>query len=163
MPGKRIKQSWITLSTAAKMLERMQANQTRHSQHQRAIHKYQVGDLVLNKKHNADKMDLRWEPNYTVVRLTSPWSAVVENQINGKTKQCNVGNLKPKHPSKDWKLKTSSIGRATRFINHPNNLPDVDITPDHDVTSAVPSDPRDNVGTRYNLKKSIKTATRLDL
>ena len=57
--GKRIEQSWITLSTAAKMLERMQANQKRHYQHQRATHKFQVGDLVLIKKHNADKMDLR--------------------------------------------------------------------------------------------------------
>ena len=42
--------------------------------------------MVLLKKHNADKMDFRWEPTYRVVRLMSPWSAVVENQINGKTK-----------------------------------------------------------------------------
>ena len=95
--------------------------------------------MVLIKKHNTDKMDLRWGPNYRVVRLTSPWSAVVENQINGKTKQYKVGDLKPKHPSKDWELKPTSIGRATRFMNHPDNLPDVDITPDHDLT--LPSDP----------------------
>ena len=68
------------------MLERMQENQKRHYQHQRAINKFQVGDLVLLKKHNADKMNIRWEPNYRVIKLTSPWSAVVENQINGKTK-----------------------------------------------------------------------------
>ena len=76
---KRIEQLGITLSTAVKMLERMQANQKRHYQHQRATHKLQVGDLVLLKKHNTDKMDLRWEPNYKLVRLMSPWSAVVEN------------------------------------------------------------------------------------
>ena len=58
--GKRIEQSWITLSTAAKMLGRMRTNQKRHYQHWRATHKYQVCDLVLLKKHNADKMDLRW-------------------------------------------------------------------------------------------------------
>ena len=84
--GKRIKQSWITLSTTAKMLGRIRANQKRHYQHQRATHKFQVGDLVLLKKHNADKIDLRWEPTYRAVRLMSPWSAVVENQTNGKTK-----------------------------------------------------------------------------
>ena len=61
MLGKRIEQSWITLSATAKMLERMRANQKRHFQHQRATHKFQVGDLVLLQKHNADKMDLRWE------------------------------------------------------------------------------------------------------
>ena len=66
MLGKRIKQSWITLSTKAKMLERMRANQKRHYQHQRATHKFQVGDLVLFKKHNGDKMDLRWS-------LTTEW------------------------------------------------------------------------------------------
>ena len=77
------------------MLERMQANQKRHYQHHRATHKFQVGDLVLVKKHNADKMDLWWEPNYRVVRLKSPWSAMVGNQISGKTKCCNVGDLKP--------------------------------------------------------------------
>ena len=62
----------------------------------------------------------------------SPWSAMVGNQISGKTKYCNVGHLKPKHPSEDWTLKPSSIGRAARFINHPDNLPDVDILIDHD-------------------------------
>ena len=116
MLGKRVEQSWITLSTTAKMQEKMWANQKRHYQHQRATLKYQVGDWVLLKKHNADKMDLRWESDYTVIRLTSPWSAVVENQLNGKIKHYNVSDLKPKHPSKDWELKPSSISRATRLI-----------------------------------------------
>ena len=58
--GKRIEQSWITLSTTAKMLEGMMANQERYCQHQRATYKYQVGELVLLKKHNADKMDSGW-------------------------------------------------------------------------------------------------------
>ena len=141
----------------------MQANQNRHYQHQRATHKFLVGDLVLLKKHNADKMDLRWEPNYRVVRLTSPWSAVVANQINCKTKCCNVGDPKPKHPSEDWKLKPSPISRAARFINHPDNLPNVDITSDSDLTLTVPSNQKDTVGNGYNLRKSIKAHTKLDL
>ena len=161
MVGKRNKQSWITLSTTAKMLERMWANQKRHYQHQAATHKYQVGDLVLLKKHNADKMELIWEPNYRVIRLASPWSAVVENQISHKTKHCNVGDPKPKHTSKDWELKPSTISKAARFINHPDNLSDVDITPHHDPT--LPSNPKDNVGTIYYLRKSIKAPRRLDL
>ena len=80
----------------------MRANQKQHYQHWRATHKYQVGDLVLLKKHNADKMEIRWEPNYRVIRLMSPWLGVVENQISGKTKCCNAGDLKPKQPTEDW-------------------------------------------------------------
>ena len=55
MLGKWIEQSQITVSTTAKMLERMQA-QKRHCQHQRATHKFQVGDLVLLK----NTMLTRW-------------------------------------------------------------------------------------------------------
>ena len=100
--GKRIEQSRVALSTAAKMLEKMRANQKRHYLNRRATHKFQVGDLVLLKKHQADKMDLKWEPNYRVVKLPSSWSAVVENQTNGRMKRCNVGDLKP-----DWETKTT--------------------------------------------------------
>ena len=82
----------------------MRLIQKRHYQSRRATHKFQVGDLVLLKKDNADKMDLKWEPNYRVVKLLSPWSAVVENQTNGGTKRCKIGDLKLKHPSEDWKL-----------------------------------------------------------
>ena len=141
----------------------MWGNQKRHYQHWRATHRFQVGYLVLLKKHNANKMDMRWEPNYRVIRLMPPWSAVIENQISGKTKCCKVGDPKPKHPSEDWEIKPSSIGRAAKFINHPDNLPDVDIIPDCNMTPTVPSDPRDNVGTRYILTKSIKARTMLEL
>ena len=132
--GKRKEQLQIALSTSAKMLERMYVKQKRHYQHCKATHKFQVRDLVLLKKHNADKMDLWWEPNCKVIRLTSPWSAIVENQMSRKMKCCNVGDLKPKHHAEDWTLESCSGGRATRFINHPNNLPDVDISIDHDPT-----------------------------
>ena len=69
--------------------------------------------------------------------------------------------FKPKCPAEDWDIKPSSIGRAARFINHLDNLPDVDMIPNHDMT--VPSNPKDNVGTRYKLRKSIKPPTRLEL
>ena len=82
------------------MPKRMWANQKRYYQHHRATHKFQVGDLVLLKKHNAEKMDLRWEPNYRVIRLTSPWSAMVENQISGKTNAAMLVTLSPNTPQK---------------------------------------------------------------
>ena len=136
------------------MLERVSAKQKRHYQCCRATHKFQVGDLVLLKKHNTDKMGLWWEPNYRVIRLKSPWSAMVENQISSKTKCYNVGYLKPKQPAEAWELKPSSIGRAARFINHPDNLPDVDISTDHDPTLNVQRHQGVRTDIRYNLRKS---------
>ena len=82
-------------------------------------------------------MDLRWEPNYRVIRLKSPWSVMVEDQISCKAKCCNVGDLKPKHPAEDCELKPNSISRAARFINHPNNLPNVVLSLSHDLTLDV--------------------------
>ena len=136
--GKRIEQSRVALSTAAKMLEKMRANQKRYYLNRRAAHKFQVGDLVLLKKHRTDKMDLKWEPNYRVVKHQSSWSAVVENQTNGRMKRCNVGDLKHKHPSEDWELKLSPIGRVARFVNHPDNLPEVDFKPDCETKTTPP-------------------------
>ena len=86
--------------------------------------------MVLLRKHNVDKLDLKWESNYRIVKLPSAWSAVVENQLSGKSKRCNIGDVKPKHPSEDWELKLSSIGRDTKFVNHPDNLPDIDFSVD---------------------------------
>ena len=77
-------------------------------------------------------MDLRWVSNYRVIKLTSAWSAIVENQTTGKTKRCNVGDLKHKHPSENWQLKASSIGRAAKFVNHLDNLPVIDPIPNHE-------------------------------
>ena len=108
-------------------------------------------------------MDLRWEPNYRVIRLKSLWSVLMENQISGKTKCCNIGNCKAKYPSEDWTQQPSPISRAARFISPPDNLPDVDISIDHDMTLDVQKNPGVWVDTRYNLRKSIKAPTRLQL
>ena len=78
--GKRIEQSRVSLSIAAKMLEKMRANEKRYYQNRRFTHTFKVGDLVLLKKHNVDKMELKWEPNYRIVNFPSAWSVVVENQ-----------------------------------------------------------------------------------
>ena len=65
----------------------MRANQKRYYQNRRSTHTFKDGDLVLLKKHNVDKMELKWEPNYRIVKLPSAWSAVVENQLSGKSKR----------------------------------------------------------------------------
>ena len=107
-------------------------------------------------------MDLKWEPNYRIIRLKSPWQSLVEDQVSGKAKCCNVADLKPKHPTEDWELKPSSISRAARFINHPDNLPNVDLSIDYDLTVLIvhiQKHPRGLVNIRYNLRSSSKVPT----
>ena len=104
-------------------------------------------------------MDLRWEPNYRVIRLKSPWSVLVEDQVSSKAKCCNVADLKPKHLAEDWELKPSSIGRAARLISHPDNLPNVDLSIDHDLTVHILKHTRGQVNIRYNLRSSSKAPT----
>ena len=90
--GKSIEQSRITLSIAAKMLERMRKNQKRVYEGRKMIHQFRVGDLVLLRNHAPEKMDLKCEPNYRIIKLSSVWSAIVKNISSGRTRRCNVGD-----------------------------------------------------------------------
>ena len=78
-------------------------------------------------------------------------------QLSGKSKRCSIGDLKPKHPSEDWELKPSSIGGAAKFVNHLDNLPDIDFSVDK------PSDNETGTETKYNLRRGIKGPTKLDI
>ena len=52
-------------------------------------------------------------------------------------------------PLRDWELKSSSIGRAAKFVNHPYNLPDTDFSVDK------PSDNQTGTEPKYNLRRAI--------
>ena len=84
-------------------------------------------------------------------------SAIVENQFTGRTKICNITDLKIKHPSEDWDLKPATIGRAARFVNHPDNLPEIDFILDQADDVVKPP------VNRYSLRESIKPPDKLDL
>ena len=45
----------------------MRENQKRHYKNRKSTHTFKVGDLVLLKKHNKDKLELKWEPNYRIL------------------------------------------------------------------------------------------------
>ena len=97
-------------------------------------------------------------------------SVIIENQFNGRTKRCNITDLKIKHPYKDWDLKPVAIGRAARFVNRPENLPDIDFIADKIHTSDKNNirlnkvdDIADTSHHRYSLRKSTKAPTKLDL
>ena len=116
---KQIEKTRIALSIAAKWLGKMRENQKRHYKNRKSTHTFKVGDFVLLRKHNKDKLELKWEPNYRIIKLPHKMSAIVEKQFTGRTKRCNITDLKIKHPYEDWDLKPATIGRAARFVNHP--------------------------------------------
>ena len=157
--GESIEQTRVTLSIAAKMLERMRKNQKRTYEGRKTIHQFKVGDLVLLKKHAPEKLDLKWEPNYRISRLPTAWTAVIEHTVSGRTRRCNVGDLQKKHPHEDWQLKASNVGRAAKFVNHPSNPPEVKYTVDKPDNCG--NDKPSKSG--HNLRKSIKPKQRLDL
>ena len=112
---KSIEQSTVTLSIAEKMLERMRKNQKRAYEGRKTTHQFKVGDLVLYKKHAQEKLDIKWEPNYRIIRLPTAWTAVIEPHSKwAEPEKCNVGDLQKKHPHEDWQLKASNVGRAAQ-------------------------------------------------
>ena len=70
--GKSIEQSRVTLSIAAKMLERMRKNPKQTYEGRKTIHQFKAGHLVLPKEHAQEKLDLKWEPNYRLLDCQQP-------------------------------------------------------------------------------------------
>ena len=181
--GHRIEKQRIAMSIAAKMLKKMRANQRRTTEHRRSVHNFKAGDLVLFKNHTALKFDRRWEPNYRIVKLTSGWSARIVNIVTGRERRCNVSHLHLKLPEEDWNLLPESIGRPAKFVNHPDNLPDVDFKPELDQEvdpvgdpkscQEEDSDPKEGTqvedleteknGKGHNLRRHVKAPVKLDL
>ena len=79
--AKQIEQSRVTLSMAAKMLEKMRENQKRYYKNRKSTDTFKVGDLVLYQKHNKEKLDLKWEPNYRIIKLPHLWAAVIKTSL----------------------------------------------------------------------------------
>ena len=78
--------------------------------------------------------NFKWVPGYRIMKLPTDWTAVIENQLTGSSRQCNVTDLKLKLPEKDWLLKADNVGKAAKFVNHSDNLPDIDLLPDEKDT-----------------------------
>ena len=88
---KRFEQLRVITTVAAKILEKMRANQKRHTNNRKTIHQFKVGDLVLLKKHVKEKLELKWEPNYRIIRLPSAWSAIYRKPNNWPNKEVQYG------------------------------------------------------------------------
>ena len=68
---------------------------------------FQVGDCVYFKNKQPGKWDLKWRPNYQIVRIECNGHFIhTENQATGKTQSCNVTDIILESPVKFWNVNT---------------------------------------------------------
>ena len=105
-----MEQTQVTLTTAAKNLEKAREQQKKPSKNRLSQHNFQIGDLVLVKKQNKEELELKWELGYRIVGFPTKWTARVRNKESGEPKHCNIKDLKLKDPAKDWSLRLNAMG-----------------------------------------------------
>ena len=89
---------------------------------------FKVGDRVYFKNKTPGKWDLKWRAGYRIIRIEHEGCYLhIENQATGKMRSCNVKDVVLEPISELWNV-NPEFGRASKFINHLNNLPD--FTPD---------------------------------
>ena len=89
---------------------------------------FQVGDHVYFKNRQSRKWDLKWRPRYRIVCIECKGHFIhIENQATGKTWSCNVTDIILEPPVKFWNV-DAQFGRASCYINHPANLPTIQLT-----------------------------------
>ena len=92
---------------------------------------FQIGDHVYFKNKQPGKWDLKWRPGYQIVRIECDGHYIhIKNQATGKTQSCNVSNIILEPPAEFWNVDTQ-FGRASHYINHPSNLPTIQLTDTH--------------------------------
>ena len=89
---------------------------------------FKVGDRVYFKNKTPGKWDLKLRAGYRIIQIECKGHYLhIENQATGKIRSCNVKDIVLGPISELWNV-NPEFGRASKFINCPNNLPD--FTPD---------------------------------
>ena len=100
--AQKIKQTQVTLTTADKSLEKVREQQKKPSKNRPSKSNFQIGNLVLVKKYNKEKLELKWKPHYRIVGFSTKYTARVRNKESGEPKCCNIKDLMLKGPAEDW-------------------------------------------------------------
>ena len=88
---------------------------------------FQIGHHVYFKNKQPGKWDLKWRPGYRIVRIECDRHFIhIENQATGKIQSCNVKDIILEPPIEFWNIDTQ-FGRASHYINHPANLPTIQL------------------------------------
>ena len=88
--AQEIEQTQVTLTTAATSLEKAREQQKKPSKNRPSQHTFQFGDFVLVKEHKKKKLELKWEPGYSIVGFPTKWTATARNKEFGEPKHCNI-------------------------------------------------------------------------
>ena len=89
---------------------------------------FKVGDKVYFNNKTPGKWDLKWRAGYRIIRIECKGCYLhIGNQATGKIRSCNVKDIVLEPVCELWNV-NPEFGRASKFINHPDNLPD--FTPD---------------------------------
>ena len=88
---------------------------------------FQIVDHVYFKNKQPGKWDLKWRPGYRIVCIEHDGHFIhIENQATGKIQSCNVKDIILEPPIEFWNIDTQ-FGRASHYINHPANLPTIQL------------------------------------
>ena len=86
---------------------------------------FKLGDRVYFKNKQPGKWDLKWRPGYRIVCIECDGHYLhIKNQATGKRRSCNVKDVVLMPPIAFWNVDTQ-FGRASKYINHPANLPTI--------------------------------------
>ena len=116
----------LTLAIAKKTLDG-NCFRTVHKAMDRTPPTFKIGDRVYFKSKQPGKWDLNWRPGYSIVCIEHDRHFLhIENQATGKILSCNVKDVVLEPHVKLWNIDTQ-FGRAGKFINHPVNLPTINL------------------------------------
>ena len=88
---------------------------------------FQIGNHVYFKNKQPGKWDLKWRPGYRIVCIEHKEHFIhKENQATGKIWSCNVTDIILEPPIEFWNVDTQ-FGREGHYINHPANLPNIQL------------------------------------
>ena len=88
---------------------------------------FQVGDHVYFKNKQPGRWDLKWRPRYWIFHIEPNGHFIyIENQATGKTRSCNITDIILEPPVEFWNIDTQ-FGRASHYVNHPANLPTIQL------------------------------------
>ena len=86
---------------------------------------FKLGAKVYFKNKQPGKWDLKWRPRYHIVCIEYDGHYLhIKNQAMGKSKSCKVKNMVLEPPIEFWNI-DMQFGRASKYINHPANLPTI--------------------------------------
>ena len=117
----------LALAIAKKILNENRFSATKETTSQ-TNPAFQIGDCVYFKNKQPGKWDLKWRPRYWIVCIEHKGHYIhIENQATGNTWSCNVTDIILEPPVEFWNVDTQ-FSQASHYINHPSNLPTIQLT-----------------------------------